>query len=155
MVDRPVVVPKWGQYLIRKREERGLTPGQVEVLVADRYGLPLAHSVLWRYEAGQVGSPDPAIIWALSRIYRINSDEIIGCLAKERAKRPLSQSELATPQITDRSSGLSDDAVEIARLYDQLDAAHQAMVKSQGTMLKEIERQMGKSETLTRRRRRR
>lgn len=120
MPERPAIVPKFGTYLKRKREDRGLTPGQVEILALERFGIPLAHAVLWHYEAGQVLSPNPSILWALSRIYRISSDELLGCLAKEVAKRPIAQSDLVTPGITDRSSGLSEEAMALARAFDAL-----------------------------------
>lgn len=154
MSDRPVVVPGFGEYLRKAREKRGLSAGQVE-LQMERFGIPVAHAVLWRYEAGQVGSPDPAVLWALSRLYRISVDEMLGCLAKERAHRPIAQSDLVAPGITDRSAGLGDDAMEIARLYDTLSEDLRPVVRVSLTMLNSMqEKQKAPSGRLSTKRRR-
>lgn len=87
MVDRPVVVKEFGVYLTACREAIGLTSGQVEVVVKERYGLPLAHATLWRYEAGQVAIPDPGILWALAQIYNVPFDDMVQRLVKERTAR--------------------------------------------------------------------
>lgn len=148
MGDRPVVVPHFGAYLTKHRESRGLKPAQVERLVTEKYGLPLAHTVLWRWEEGQVASPDPAILWALSRVYRISSDEMIGCLAKERSHRPIAQSDLATPGITDRSAGISDEALAMARAIDALPPDLVLHVIGQLELLKETARRYGRARPL-------
>jgi transcriptional regulator with XRE-family HTH domain len=54
-------------------------------------GLSLDRSTLLQYERGTVGSPDPVVLWGLSRLYRVAVDDLIADLVRDRTGRAVSR----------------------------------------------------------------
>jgi transcriptional regulator with XRE-family HTH domain len=52
-------------------------------------GLPLNRSTLLQYERGTVTSPDPAVLWGLSRLYHVTVDDLVLDLVRDRTHRPV------------------------------------------------------------------
>lgn len=54
------------------------------------FGLTLDRTTLLKYERGDVTAPDPAILWALGRVYHLPSiDELLTVLVMDRSGRAL------------------------------------------------------------------
>jgi transcriptional regulator with XRE-family HTH domain len=83
--ERPVVVPEFGNLLVDLRGKR--SRGLVVRILLDSYALKLDDTSLLQYERGTVAAPDPAILWALSRIYGADFEELISALVMERTGR--------------------------------------------------------------------
>lgn len=122
MPDRPVVAPKFGRFLTDCRIARNLETGPVERIVSERYGVPLGHTSLWRYENGQTMYPDPAVIWALARLYGVSLEAMVLELVKDRATKP--SSEHTVKLVKDRAVGISDEALALARDFEGLADPH-------------------------------
>jgi hypothetical protein len=77
-----ISTPTFGALLRRLRGPA--SRGQVCRAVAG-FGLALDRSTLLKYEAGRVNAPDPAILWALGRIYQLpNLDDLLRVLVVDR-----------------------------------------------------------------------
>jgi transcriptional regulator with XRE-family HTH domain len=82
--ERPIVAAGFGA---RLRLLRGLlSRGAIcERLLA--LGVSLDRSTLLQYERGTVGSPDPVVLWGLSRLYRVTLDDLVADLVRDRTGR--------------------------------------------------------------------
>jgi transcriptional regulator with XRE-family HTH domain len=56
-------------------------------------GVSLDRSTLLQYERGTVGSPDPVVLWGLSRLYRVTLDDLVADLVRDRTGRAVSRRE--------------------------------------------------------------
>ena len=110
MTKRPISLPKFGAQL---RALRGaLSRGKVCAALR-RYGLTVDRSTLLHYERGAVTSPDPAVLWALARVYHTPIDELLTLLTRERAGRPL-------PNVKLGGGGWDLRQVDVAEWFGQL-----------------------------------
>lgn len=109
---RPLVTPEFGAQLQRLRGAR--SRGEICRRVAE-YGLTMDRSTLLQYERGTVAAPDPAILWALGRIYLLDTiDELLTVLVMDRTGRQLRAG-------TDiRHPGLTPAQIRIAELFGSL-----------------------------------
>jgi len=110
---RSVALPKFGAQLRRLRGDQ--TRGDI-CRALETYGLKVDRSTLLQYERGTVKAPDPAILWALGRIYQQASiDDLLTIIAIERTGRTLRQGvELARPT-------LSAQQVKVAEWFGAFD----------------------------------
>lgn len=93
---RPVVVPNFGRQLRRQRDAIKRSRSAVCRALRESYGIELDRSTLLLYEKGTIGSPDPAIIWALARYYGLaNCDELIAQLVIDRTHKSLRNVDIA------------------------------------------------------------
>jgi transcriptional regulator with XRE-family HTH domain len=95
--ERPIVVPEFGRLLstwrtVEPKRSRGVVCRQL----FNRYGLHLDDTSLLQYERGTVAAPDPAMLWALARIYGANFLALVAALVAERTRRPLTDAAHAT-----------------------------------------------------------
>lgn len=86
-----------------------------------RFGLTLDRTTLLKYERGSVAAPDPAILWALGRIYHLDSvDELLTVLVMDRSGRALRSGLDIT------GAALTAAQLHIAEVFGTLPAAMQA-----------------------------
>lgn len=109
--ERPIVAPTFGARLMTLR---GARSRGVICRMLRQYGLELDRSTLLQYERGTVGSPDPAILWALGRIYHVSIDDLVLDLVRDRTRRPVPAAETRGPLLT-------DDQLRAVQYLGQLD----------------------------------
>lgn len=104
--------PRATGYLGELREQRELSQQQtVNALL--QFGIKLGKSALSRYETGSRESPDPLVLWGLSKIYKEPLEKI---LLHSRGRQ-----DLASAPVTVSSTGDIEDACLI--LFRRLNAA--------------------------------
>jgi hypothetical protein len=83
---RHTVVPAFGAHLraLRGPQSRGVVCRRLEELVGVRFD----RSTLLRYEAGEVLTPDPLVLWGLARIYLVPLEDLLVRLHADRLHRP-------------------------------------------------------------------
>ena len=83
MSTRPVFLPELGKYFRRLREDHGWNQRQA-VDIARRRRLALSYNTLRWIEDGKIKSPEPEALKALSTLYGISYEEVVGNYAQER-----------------------------------------------------------------------
>lgn len=110
---RPVRVAIFGR---RLAELRGKRSARQILQRAGGLGVRLTPSTLYQYENGTVTAPDPAVLWALSRIYGISLDGLVSLLVANR-------NNLALDEFPDSSEGaihVDEDDGKLLRKFNQL-----------------------------------
>lgn len=111
--ERPIVVPMFGSQLreLRGKRSRGAMCNDLTT-----FGLRLDRSTLLQYERGTVGSPDPAVLWGLGRLYHVSLDDLVLALMRDRTGRPVIARDLRPP-------ALDEEQTRVATYFGQYDDA--------------------------------
>jgi len=78
---RPVRVRAFGKKLA---ELRGARSAEQVLIRARVLGIKLTASTLYQYEGGTVEAPDPGVLWALSKVYGVDLNDLIALLVANR-----------------------------------------------------------------------
>lgn len=79
-------MPRLPRFGGRLRELRGDASRQEISNRLHGLNVPLGGSTIKQYEDGAVWSPDPTVLWGLSRIYKVSFEDLVLLLRTERAR---------------------------------------------------------------------
>jgi hypothetical protein len=78
----------WGAHLARLRQNAALSGAEVVVHLA-ALGVRMDRRSIYAYEGGRIAAPDSGAVWGLSKIYGVNTDDLISLLVQARTGQRL------------------------------------------------------------------